>query len=361
MRALDRLASRLAHNARGAQPSQPLSPARAATLLRRLEHVPFFAHSYSFILNMDHGAFLPADLVEFAYRNGLDGLCLHINDGDAASVAMMTPAERADFRQLLADLNLRLHLEISSTERHEVDLVARIAGQLGVTNIRFYARHEGRLSEVLEMVYRDLSYATELANARNLCFDYEQHEDLRAAEIADVMQRIGDPRLNVLFDYTNSWNAYEEPLDALRILSPWIRQAHLKGGRRTVSAAGWGQVGVPQGAPEDELPSALLLHELLMLGEDRLQVIAFALEQEAGYVAPPFRGPSDEADPIIAAREPSQTLIAADASLDDRLADEMRWAEEQVSVNRRIVSELKHLAEDVISESQQLGRAAPGV
>ena len=359
MTALDRLAARLAHNADGLTPSPSLSAVGAATLLQRLEHVPLFAHSYPFILNMDHGRFLPVDLVEFARRNRLDGLCLHINDGGKGSLARITVAERENFRRLLDDLSLKLHLEISSTKRDEVDFVAEIAEQLGVTNIRFYARHEGRLRDVLEAVYRDLAYAVDLANARGLKFHYEQHEDLRASEIAGLLQRIGDPRLNVLFDYTNSWNAYEEPLDALRILGPWIRQVHIKGGRKTISAAGWGQVGVPQGSAEDELPSALLLHELLMLGEDRPQVIAFALEQEVGYVAPPFRGPADGADPIIAAREPSQTLIDAGGSLDARLADELRWAEEQVTVNRTIVSELTALAQQVVYESNQERRMAP--
>lgn len=337
-----------------------LSPEQARTLLARTEHVPFFAHSYPFILNMDHGRFSPADLAEFAHRSDLDGLCLHINDGGERSVSAMTTAERHAFRNLLHDMGLRLHLEISSTERREIDLVADLAAQLGVSNVRFYARREGLISEVLEAVYADLAYAMEVATARNLHFDYEQHEDLRADEIAGLMDRIGDRRLNVLFDYTNSWNAYEEPLDALAILSPWIRQVHIKGGRKTISPTGWGQVGVPQGSTEDELPSARLLSKLLLLGDATQQVIAFALENEVGYVAPPFRGPNEPADPVIAAREPSQTLIPADTPLEQLLRDERRWAQQQVTVNRLLVAELRQHATQVIDSNQQRGRTAPG-
>jgi hypothetical protein len=204
---------------------------------------------------------------------------------------------------------------------------------------------------VLEAVYADLAYAADLANARNLHFDYEQHEDLRAAEIAGLLQRVGDARLGVFFDFANSWNAYEEPLDALQTLRPWIRQVHLKGARKTVSDAGWGQAGVPQGSTDDEIPTARLLYELLLLGDTRPQVIAFALENEVGYLAPPFRGPHDAADPLIASRQPSQTPIPSAAELPDRLRDERRWAQQQVTVTRLLLAELRALAARVVEEA----------
>src|SRR5690606_7709620 len=115
----------------------------------------------------------------------------------------------------------------------EVDEAVRLARALNLGNIRLYARHRGRLDQVIERIYADLSEVADKANAYGLHFDYEQHEDLRASEIAEILLRINDRRINALFDYTNSWNAYEEPLDALRILAPFIRQVHLKGGKKT--------------------------------------------------------------------------------------------------------------------------------
>ena len=348
--ALQRLEHQLGGNATGRPPTLDA----AAKLMARTEHVPLFAHSYPFILNMDHGGFTPADLAEFAYRNELSGLCLHIADGGDSSVSRMSAAKLEAFRRLLAELGLTLHLEISSTERQEIDLAARLAAQLGVENIRLYARRDGPLSAAMEAVYADLAYAADLANARNLHFDYEQHEDLRAAEIASLLHRVGDKRLNVLFDFANSWNAHEEPVDALRTLGPWIRQVHLKGARKTVSDLGWGQAGVPQGSADDEVPTARLLYELLLLGDTRAQVIAFALENEVGYLAPPFRGPHDPADPFIARRQPSQTLPPAAAELPRRLRDERRWAQQQVTVTRLLLADLRTLATQAVEEASTL-------
>jgi hypothetical protein len=50
-----------------------------------------------------------------------------------------------------------------------------------------------------------------------------------------------------------------------------------------------------------------MLYELLLLGDEAPQVIAFALEQEVNYYAPPFRRRGEGADPLIRHREPSDT------------------------------------------------------
>lgn len=350
MSARDRLLQLLARNANGVTPSVPPSPEVAARLATRLGRVPYFAHGYPFILNMDHGRFGPRDLAEFAHANELAGLCLHISDGGERSLRRMDGAALESYRNMLDGLGLRLHLEISSTERDEVDEAARIADALGTDRIRLYARHEGLLSTVTERIYADLGYAMEVASARDLQFDYEQHEDLRAEEIAALVQRIGDRRLGVLFDYTNSWNAHEEPLAALRVLAPWIRQVHIKGGRKTIEAGGWGQFGVPQGGDEDELPAALLLYELLLLGDDRPQVIAFALESEVGYHAPPLRRADEPRDPYIAWRSPSETPLDAKTPLEQLLRNERRWAQQQVTFNRTLAAEMRSLAALIADE-----------
>ena len=334
-------------------PADPpvLNASHATRLLERTIRVPFFTHSYAFYHSMEHG-FTPRDLAHFAYTHDLHGACLHVNDGGKSAVRNMSGGEREAFRRQLEELSLALHLEISSTDRRDVDQVIECALALGVTNIRVYARHEGPLSDVMERVYADLAYACERANQLNLQFDYEQHEDLRAAEIAAILERIGDRRVNALFDYSNSLNAYEEPLAALRILAPFVRQAHIKGARKVVEGDGWGQIGVPQGCDEDELPGARLLHELLMLGEKRRQVICFALEQEVDYYAPAFRRRNEPREPVIRYREPSETPVDRSKSTERLLADERRWAVQQVNWNRALVATFRELAFQVVPKGR---------
>jgi sugar phosphate isomerase/epimerase len=324
----------------------------ARRLLERTEHVPFFAHSYALIRNLDHGGMDLDGVLDFTRANGLDGLCLHINDGGAGAVGRMSGSEREAMRRRLEDLHLSLHLEISSSTRDEVERARQCALDLGVRNIRLYARHEGRLSEVLEQVYADLGHVAEVANRHGLNFDFEQHEDLKSAEIAALLERIDDPRINALFDYTNALNAHEEPLEALSTLAPVVRQAHIKGGRKIVEGAGWGQMGVEQGSPADELPGNRLLYELIMLGEGAPQVICLALEQEVGYVAAPFRLADEGPDPNIRFRAPSDTPLDRDRPLELELTDERRWAQSQVQHNRAVIATLREIAASAISDQQ---------
>ena len=341
----------LSLNASGAPPLPTLDAALARRILERTESVPFFAHSYALIRNLDHGGMDVGGLVDFSYVNGLTGLCLHIDDGGASAVARMTTAEREALRRRLEELGLALHLEISSTSTEDVERARRCALDLGVTNIRLYARYEGRLSDVLERIYADLCHVVEIANREGFNVDYEQHEDLKSAEIAGLLERVGDPRLNALFDYTNALNAHEEPLDALLTLAPFIRQAHIKGGRKTLEGPGWGQLGVVQGSADDELPGNRMLYELLMVGADAPQVICFALEQEAGYYAPPFRLADEAPDPHIRFRAPSETPLDTTRPLERLLLDERRWATGQVLWNRNFIGVLREICEAALGET----------
>ncbi len=348
----ERFEQLLTANVTGANADRPplLDRQLAARLLERTDRVPFFAHCFSFFHNMARAGFTPWHLAEFAYCHGLLGVCLHIKDGGASSLSAMSAKDLEAFRRRLDELCLTLHLEISSTAPSEVDSVVQLARALGVVNVRFYARHEGRLSEVMESIYSDLCYACDQAARFNVRFDYEQHEDLKAAEIVALIQRVGDPRLNILFDYSNSINAYEDPLAAFRVLAPYIRQVHIKGARRIEEDDGWGQVGVVQGSAQDELPGTRLLYELLMLGRDEPQVICFALEQEVDYYAPAFRRRTEPPDPVIPYREGSDTALDLSKPLDRSLVDEKRWASDQVAWNRAVVRTLRELASLVVRQ-----------
>lgn len=332
----------------GAAPPPMLEAALARRILARTETLPFFAHSYTLIHNLDEALLSTRDLLDFAYTHGLHGLCLHVDDGGESSVGRMSGKERQSFRRHYEDLGLRLHLETSASDKSEVDRATDCALDLGVSNIRLYARYEGRLSSVVERVYADMCYAAEVANKHNLHIDYEQHEDLKAAEIADILRRVGDRRINALFDYTNSLNAHEEPLEALAILAPYIRQVHIKGGKKVIEGRGWAQLGAVQGSAGDMLPGARMLFELLMLGENEPQVVCFALEQEVGYYAPPFRLEGEEADPYIMFRKPSDTPLPKDKPLARHLLEEMRWGVQQVEWNRILVARLREICEGAL-------------
>lgn len=327
-----------------ATPIPVLTPSVAAKLLARIAGIRLFAHAYPQITKLTHGSYRPIDLLEFAYRHELCGINIHLLDGEERSLQKMSPDELGSVSQRALALGLDIHLEISSTQKSDVDRVIEVARALGVQNIRVYSRYEGRLSHILATIESDLRYLAAQADLYDLYVDFEQHEELKSDEIAALLGRIDHPRLHALLDFGNMVNAGEQPLSALRCLAPHIRQVHLKGIRIVPEANGFGQYGVLQGSAEDDLPNPRMMFELLMLGDDIPQIIAFALEQENHYSAPAFRKLNEEIDPFIPYREMSQTTLPQGCTLEHMMAQEERWAINQITYIRGLLQQLKSLA-----------------
>jgi sugar phosphate isomerase/epimerase len=340
-----RFSALLSHKADGASPAPLLTPSLARKLLERLEQLRLFAHGYPLLSNLTQGLVRPADLLDFAHRHELQGLSLHLLDGEANSLARMSPEQLQAFARKAEALSLDLHLEISSTRKADVDQVVAVARTLGVRNIRVYSRYEGPLSRVMDLIETDLHYLARQAEEHDLFFDFEQHEELKSGDIAQLLARLEHPRLHALFDFGNMINACEQPLAALQTLAPYIRQVHLKGVRIVAEQNGFGHQGVLQGSGDDDLPGPRMLYELLMLGERAPQVIAFILEQENHYIAPAFRQSDEAQDPFIPYREMSETALPPGYTAQRMAADEWRWANNQVRYVRGLLGELKVLAE----------------
>ncbi|MDU4253111.1 sugar phosphate isomerase/epimerase family protein [Pseudomonas sp.] len=347
-----RFADLLARNAAPADAPPPLlTPELARRLLDRLDSLRLFAHGYPLLTNLTQGRVTPGDMLDFAYRHELDGLSLHLLDGEHNSLSQMTSEQLAAFGEKARSLGLALHVEISSTRPEDVDQAVAVALAIGSRNIRVYSRYEGHLSRVMDLIEVDLRRLAQLADEHDLNFDFEQHEELKSDEIAALLRKVGHPRLNALFDFGNMINACERPLPALTYLAPFIRQVHLKGVRVVPEANGFGHYGVLQGSPEDQLPGARMLLELLLLGDDAPQVVAFILEQENHYIAPAFRQSDEAADPFIPYREMSETPLPPGYSLERMLADEHRWANNQVRHVRGLLNEFRLLAELALADA----------
>lgn len=93
--AQSRFAQLLHANAQGATPAPSLDEARARRLLRRTDDVPFFAHSYALIQNLECEAWTTSTFAEFAYVNGLHGIaCIGMTVGRRRSVGCQPPCLR---------------------------------------------------------------------------------------------------------------------------------------------------------------------------------------------------------------------------------------------------------------------------
>jgi sugar phosphate isomerase/epimerase len=320
-----------------------LSSAQAQTLLRRSEQISLYAHAYAFHLNFRYNRIGVEDLLQFAREHQLGGIKIHLDDGEALSLRHSDDARLVALQALAQQWGLEVHLEVSSTDRAELGEAVRIGRLLAATSIRCYPRYAGRVSEIIAWTIRDLHLLDSLDPDGRFRFTLEQHEDLKGEELARIVEAVANPNLKLLFDFANMLNAYEQPLEALRAMAPHISDVHIKDAARVIEQGGWGHRACRSG--HGELPMARLLLELLLLGDGQPQVVAYGLEEEVDYYAPPLRFVDEAADPLIPWRDVSETELAPDADLEALLARELQDARDQLTHVRGLLTQLRRHAE----------------
>ncbi|MCR6497583.1 sugar phosphate isomerase/epimerase [Shinella sp. CPCC 101442] len=319
-----------------------LDPASRARLAARARGAPLFAHAYAFHLNMRFGGMTPLRLADFTAAQRLSGLKLHVDDGEQASLSRMDDDTLAALATQLKARGLELHVETSTTEEGGLADAVRIALTTGATSLRCYPRYEGRVSQIINWTIADLRRLTDFDPEGQLRYTLEQHEDLKSQELVHIIEAVANPRLSLLFDFGNMINAYELPMPALAIQAPYITEVHVKDCLVEPDRGGWAHLACVSGA--GHLPMQAMFVDLLLLGEDRSQILAFGLEEEEGYFAPALRRPSDGPDPFIPDRTASFTDLGP-GDLAARLSREAVAAQRQVETIRTMLEDIAQEAE----------------
>lgn len=318
---------------------------QATKILQRADNIPLYLHAYAFHLNMRVEKILPENLLDIASQHQLKGIKVHVLDGESQSLSCANDERLQQFGEKARRLGLDIHIETSASDAKTIDQAVAIAIKSGASSVRFYPRYEGHLDAVLAQIRQDIHYIKENYQHSGLTFTLEQHEDLKGHELVRLVNDADFPQLSLLFDFANMINANEEPLPALAAMASNVTQVHIKDALIVREANGLGHKACISG--QGDLPFKELLFQLVCLGEDKPQVIAYGLEEEVEYYAPPFRFQHEDNNPWIPWREMSETPLP-NKELDVRLVKEFNDALNQISYVRNILQKLKQEAVAVL-------------
>jgi sugar phosphate isomerase/epimerase len=308
----------------------------AARLIARIAEIRLFAHAYSWHLNFRFGDATPTDFLRFAHLQGMVGVKIHVEDGEGRSL-LLVPESRAAFAELAESLGLEVHIETSATDEATLRAAIAVARETGATSVRCYPRYAGRVSQIIAQTIRDLRLLPQLDPEGRLNFLLEQHEDLKAQELVEILEAVQNPRLTLLFDFANMINAFETPEAALATMAPYVTDVHIKDAKIVPDRGGFAHRACRSG--EGDVDFTGLLTTLMLLG-DPPQVRAFGCEEENEMFAPAYRFPTEPPDPIIPARDASTTLITAGEDLKSRLDREMAEAVAQITFIRQVLADI---------------------
>lgn len=318
---------------------------QATKVLQRADNIPLYLHAYAFHLNMRVEKILPENLLDIASQHQLKGIKVHVLDGESQSLSCANDERLQQFGEKARRLGLDIHIETSASDAKTIDQAVAIAIKSGASSVRFYPRYEGHLDAVLAQIRQDIHYIKENYQHSGLTFTLEQHEDLKGHELVKLVNDADFPQLSLLFDFANMINANEEPLPALAAMASNVTQVHIKDALIVREANGLGHKACISG--QGDLPFKELLFQLVCLGEDKPQVIAYGLEEEVDYYAPPFRFQNEDNNPWIPWREMSETPLP-NKELDVRLEKEFNDALNQITYVRNILQKLKQEAVAVL-------------
>lgn len=306
-------------------------------LSERAKNIPLYLHAYAFHLNMRYERILPHHLLEIAHQQKLHGVKVHVEDGESQALQKLDDESLARFKSIAESYGLDVHIETSASDKKTLDDAIRIAQATGATSVRFYPRYEGNLQDVLQKISADIEYLAQFDDC-GMTFTIEQHEDLKSHEIVNLVKNSGMKNLSILFDFANMINANEEPLAALEIMAPYITQVHIKDAKRIKDGEGWAHEACRTG--EGDMPVKDMLYKLLMLGDDKPQVMSFGLEEEVDYYAPAFRFDNEGDNPWIPWRTASYSPLPEAEQVDERLMLEKEYALAQIQYIKNLCNKI---------------------
>jgi sugar phosphate isomerase/epimerase len=158
-----------------------------------------------------------------------------------------------------------------------IKAAAALAARLGQNLVTFHAGflpHEESDPNFAKMLER-LGEVADVFAAVGIALGLETGQET-APVLAALLRRLKRPNVGVNFDPANMilYNK-GDPVEALRVLGPWLRQVHIKDATRTKTPGTWGQE-VPVGAGEVDWRLFLAtLRELRYAGN-------LVIEREAG-------------------------------------------------------------------------------
>ena len=154
---------------------------------------------------------------------------------------------------------------------------AATAERLGIRLVTFHAGflpHDQASSGFSKLLER-IRTAVGILAARNINVALETGQET-ARSLAAVLQTLDCPNLGVNFDPANMILYNQgDPIEAVRILGPWIRQVHIKDAKRTATPGTWGQEVVVGTGDVNWAKLFSTLREINFAGN-------FVIEREAG-------------------------------------------------------------------------------
>ncbi|MGI6375685.1 MAG: sugar phosphate isomerase/epimerase family protein [Anaerolineae bacterium] len=205
----------------------------------------------------------PVDLVDKAVGLGVQV----IQVADNLPLHSLSVAQRQALALAAAQQGIELEVGAKGLTIQNVRRYIGIAGELGSRLLRIIVDSPGDTPEPDEIIRRLESLLPALDTA-GVTLGIENHDRMRARDLAAVVQRVDSARVGICLDTVNSFGALEGPEVVVNTLAPYVVNLHLKDFAifRAAQMMGFIIQGRPLGQGRTDIP--WLLQTLADRGRD---------------------------------------------------------------------------------------------
>ncbi len=216
--------------------------------------------SFSFHLALAAGAYDLFRTLDWMEAQGLSGLQININ-GPRGRFLSGEPTDASHLRRVRRALESKgFFTEIGGGHATDAALVARqleLAAAIGADVLRTVIGFHETIHATIERTRAAMEMVLPLAHRLGVRIAIENHEDVTAAELRQLIDALDDPFIGACLDTGNDLVVYGDPLAAARDLAPRAFTTHLKDHRLARVAGTVYSIGMPLGTGDIDLPPIL--------------------------------------------------------------------------------------------------------
>ncbi len=158
---------------------------------------------------------------------GLAALQININGPRHRALTGTTSEHFRRVGERAKELGIALEVASGGTDPSKLRFVLELARQLGAQVVRTTVNEPGS-EQVVARAAAALAQISPEYEELGIDLAIENHEDLTAEEVVDLIQRIDSPAVGAVYDSGNSIPFYRDPVEEVRLLLPYIRTTHIK-------------------------------------------------------------------------------------------------------------------------------------
>jgi sugar phosphate isomerase/epimerase len=216
--------------------------------------------SYSFHIALAAGRYDVFHALDWMAGLGFAGIQININ-GPAGRFLGADPNDTVHVERVRRRLaNLGFFAEIGGGHATDAPLVTRqleLAAAVGADVLRTVIGFHGTIEQTIAQTRTAMEQVLPLARQLGVRIAIENHEDVTAAELRQLLDAIDDPFIGACLDTGNDLIVYGDPLDAAHRLIPRAISTHIKDQKLVRVGDTVYSIGVPLGTGDIDLPAIM--------------------------------------------------------------------------------------------------------